>query len=125
MLAEFRFTRLYSTAEGESCFEDASVPFDEGLAAPPAQPQAMAALGDATATFVVHGDRNWDGGDPHPAPARLLFTVLRGAYEVTASDGESRTFAQGDVLLVEDTTGRGHATRSLADDTMAQVTRLA
>ena len=56
--------------------------------------------------------------------ARLLFTVLRGAYLVTTSDGTSRTFGPGDVLLVEDTTGRGHSSRSLADDSIAQVTRL-
>jgi hypothetical protein len=125
MLAEFCFTRLYATEDGESRFADASVALDEGLEAPPAQPQAMGMLGDATATFVVHGDRNWGGGVPHPAPARLLFTVLRGGYEVTTSEGTSRTFGPCDVLLVEDTNGRGHTTRSLADDSVAQVTRLA
>src|SRR5438874_5719656 len=124
MIVDFRFTRLYATEDGESRFADASVPLDEGLAAPPAEPQAMGMIGAATATFVVHGDRNWGGDIPHPAPARLLFTVLRGAYLVTTSDGTSRTFGPGDLLLVEDTTGRGHSSRSLADDSIAQVTRL-
>ena len=125
MLAEFRFTRLHATEDGASRFSDAVVALDQGLEAPPAQPQRMGMLGDATATFVVHGDREWGGDVPHPAPARLLFTILRGAYEVTTSEGEARTFRPGDMLLVEDLTGRGHSTRSLADDSTAQVTRLA
>jgi uncharacterized cupin superfamily protein len=47
--------------------------------------------------------------------------MMRGAIEVTVSDGESRTFAAGDVILVEDTTGKGHTTRSAAPDSLAVV----
>jgi hypothetical protein len=32
---------------------------------------------------------------------------------VEVSDGEKRVFGPGSVLLVEDTTGKGHITRSL------------
>ena len=34
---------------------------------------------------------------------------------VTASDGERRAFKAGDVVLVEDTTGKGHLTRMSGD----------
>jgi hypothetical protein len=37
--------------------------------------------------------------------------MLRGEVEVTASDGETRRFSPGGLLLVEDTTGKGHSTR--------------
>jgi hypothetical protein len=37
--------------------------------------------------------------------------VLRGEFEATASDGETRRFPPGAVLLLEDTTGKGHVTR--------------
>jgi hypothetical protein len=37
--------------------------------------------------------------------------IISGRVEVTAS-GETRTFGPGDVLLVEDTEGLGHSSRS-------------
>jgi uncharacterized cupin superfamily protein len=41
--------------------------------------------------------------------------VLEGEFEVSASDGETRRFGAGSVLLVEDTTGKGHMTRALGE----------
>ena len=58
---------------------------------------------------------DWDGSTPHPAPRRQLFYTLRGAYEVTASDGTVRSFPAGSLLLLEDTTGAGHTTRAVGD----------
>jgi len=40
--------------------------------------------------------------------------------EITAT-GETRTFGPGDVLLVEDTTGTGHSSRSATGFTAAVV----
>lgn len=39
--------------------------------------------------------------------------MLEGGVEITASDGESRAFEPGDVLLVEDVDGKGYASRAL------------
>ena len=36
---------------------------------------------------------------------------MQGEYEVTATDGTVRTFPVGSILLLEDTTGKGHSTR--------------
>jgi len=44
---------------------------------------------------------------PHPAPCRQYVIVLQGGVEVTTSDGESRTSGAGEVVMVEDTTGKG------------------
>ena len=33
--------------------------------------------------------------------------------QITASDGESRVIGAGEVLLVEDTTGKGHLSKSV------------
>ena len=35
--------------------------------------------------------------------------------ELTASDGEARVIGAGEVVLVEDTTGRGHLSKSVND----------
>jgi len=34
--------------------------------------------------------------------------------KITASDGESRFIAQGEVILVEDTHGKGHLSKAVA-----------
>jgi hypothetical protein len=46
--------------------------------------------------------------DWHPAPRRQYIVNLDAGVKITASDGESRFIAAGDVILVEDTTGKGH-----------------
>ena len=65
----------------------------------------------AARCFLLSGPADWAGDAPHPTPRRQLFCFLRGELEVTASDGETRRFVPGAVLLLEDTTGKGHATR--------------
>jgi hypothetical protein len=50
---------------------------------------------------------------PHPAPCRQYVIVLEGEVEVTTSDGESRVVGSGEVVLVEDTHGKGHITKIL------------
>jgi uncharacterized cupin superfamily protein len=61
----------------------------------------------------------------HPATARNIFFVLTGEWEVTASDGQSRRFRAGGILLVEDTTGKGHSSRVLGEtDSWAAMVQL-
>lgn len=48
--------------------------------------------------------------EEHPAPRRQLVVVVDGEFEIATTDGETRTFTPGTVLLIEDTTGRGHVT---------------
>jgi hypothetical protein len=50
--------------------------------------------------------------DWHVAPRRQYIVLLAGFGEIQASDGESRTFGPGDIVLVEDITGKGHKSRS-------------
>jgi len=42
-----------------------------------------------------------------------LIVQIDGRVELEVSDGEKRVFGPGSVLLLEDTTGKGHVTRSL------------
>jgi hypothetical protein len=44
---------------------------------------------------------------------------LRGTFSVEVSDGEVREFPPGSVVLVEDTTGKGHTTRRVGDEPRA------
>jgi quercetin dioxygenase-like cupin family protein len=63
--------------------------------------------------------------DWHPSSGPNVFFVLTGEWEVTASDGETRRFAAGSVLLAADTIGKGHASRVLGDaDSLAVMVQL-
>jgi len=46
--------------------------------------------------------------DWHPAPRRQYIINLDAGVKITASDGESQVIGTGEVILVEDTTGKGH-----------------
>ncbi len=41
--------------------------------------------------------------------------VLRGRIEVEVSDGSTRRFGAGDLVLAADTSGAGHITRVIGD----------
>jgi quercetin dioxygenase-like cupin family protein len=51
----------------------------------------------------------------HTAPIRQLAINLSGETELKVSDGTLRRIGPGQVFLVEDVTGKGHANRWLDD----------
>lgn len=110
------YVRLFADERGESHFEEVEVDLEPVAFAPPAPPLHVATLFSATRCGLVCAPPDWGGQVPHPAPRRQLFCTLRGEYEVTASDGTTRRFPPGSLLLLEDTTGKGHATRITGEE---------
>jgi hypothetical protein len=84
--------------------------------APPAPPLHVGQLFPAARCFVLAGQADWGGDVPHPTPRRQMVCMLRGEMDVTASDGETRRFGPGDLLLLEDVVGKGHASRVVGDE---------
>jgi hypothetical protein len=50
-------------------------------------------------------------GDFHNAPRRQYVMYLTAQVEIGLGDGSIQVLEPGDVLLAEDTTGRGHSSR--------------
>jgi hypothetical protein len=106
-----RITRIYADESGESHFADAEIQMAKATLfphLPPFRLRAFSGNGDiklfsTPPEFSVH--------DFHTAPTRQFAVALNGAVEYETSDGEIRCQAPGDVVLVEDTHGRGHITR--------------
>ena len=51
--------------------------------------------------------------DWHPAPRRQYIINLDAGVTITASDGEARVIGPGEVILVEDTHGKGHLSKAI------------
>ena len=105
-------TRIYSDEHGESHFEDV--------------PQEMVTERYAGAEWLISQPlpardvrfrrvTTEFPDEPHVAPGRRRVVQLTGEVEVEVSDGETRRFGPGSVVLVEDTTGKGHRTRPIGD----------
>jgi hypothetical protein len=99
--------RLWVDERGESHFQDVEVRLDESSRA-----------GRVSARIPVSGlifrevqpdyDLDW-----HPAPRRQYIVNLDAGVQITASDGEMRKIGAGEILLVEDTWGKGHLSKAL------------
>ena len=105
------YVRIYSDSAGVSHFQDEHLPFD---ASPTGGPMIHPLAGAQGAVFL----RLKSGAleDWHKAPRSLYLVAIQGLSEVTASDGEVRRFAPGSILFMDDTTGKGHQTRSVGPE---------
>ncbi len=107
-----KYLRLYAGEDGESRVEEMSAEFDMANYAPPAPAFGVSDPTDAKRFIMVHFPAGWDS-DLHPAPRRQLFVMLSGQFQGQASDGTVMDLRPGDVILMEDTTGKGHSARTL------------
>ena len=118
------YTRLFSDAHGESHFEDVEIDLTLTEYAPPAPPLELSSITLAKQFGFMNAPAGW-ASDWHPTSARNIFFVLSGEWEVTASDGAARRFPAGSVLLVDDTTGKGHTSEVVSQtDSLAVMVQL-
>ncbi len=112
---EFSYTRLYTDSKCDSRFEQVELTLgSSGLIGYLSDRYEVKDL-----QFRINdADYDWDF---HNAPARQFVILLDGEIEITTSRGETRKFAGGDVLLVEDTQGKGHRTRNVRQQVRSSV----
>lgn len=103
----FQYVRLYSDENGDSQFEEKSISLEDA-----------GSIGLLSARIPVSSlifrevapDYDYDF---HNAPQRQFLVLLDGEIEIETSRGEKKSFRPGEVILLEDTTGKGHRTRNL------------
>jgi hypothetical protein len=103
-----RIHNLYVDAKGETHFRDIEVEWVEER-----NFSKLSARLPATGIIFRETSADYDL-DWHPAPRRQYIINLDGGVKITASDGESRIIGAGEVLLVEDTSGKGHLSKSVS-----------
>ncbi len=100
-------TRLYSGPDGESHFEDIEIPLeDKGNYT--WRSEVMKATGIYFRERGTISESDW-----HNAPRRQFAISIEGETEIEIGDGTKRRFGPGDIMLTEDTTGRGHILRTV------------
>ena len=103
-----RIHNLYVDGQGETHFRDIEVDWvEEGPGGKLSR--RLPATGIIFRATPGTYDYDW-----HPAPRRQYIINLDGGVKITASDGESRIIGAGEVLLVEDTSGKGHLSKSVS-----------
>jgi len=102
-----RIHNLYTDAAGQSHWRDIEVEWVE-------QRNGSKLSRHLPATGIIF--RETDGAydlDWHTAPRRQYIINLDAGVRLTASDGEARVIGAGEVVLVEDTTGKGHLSQAI------------
>ena len=101
-----KVTRIYTGDDGESHFEDLEVPLKQGRfgALSELVPTGGLMFRETPSDMLI---------DFHNAPRRQFVVTLFGVTEVECGDGTKRRLGAGDILLADDTTGRGHITRDI------------
>jgi len=105
-----KLVRVYTGDDGCSHFEDLELRMDEFRLGTLFSYKS----GLVPVNGVVFRENPLDGSDDfHNPPRRQFVITLSGAVELKVSDGSTRVFGPGDVLLAEDTRGAGHSAREL------------
>lgn len=102
--------RIWAGEDGESHLEDVELAFEESDFLPSEPSMLLTSQEKASGYFIARVPAGVEL-DWHAAPVRELAVYLTGQGEIEASDGTIRSLDPGTILLVEDTTGKGHKTR--------------
>jgi quercetin dioxygenase-like cupin family protein len=102
-----RIHNLYADGNGQSHWRDVEVEWVEETRSGKLS-KRLPATGIIFREVPPTYDLDW-----HPAPRRQYIINLDAGVEITASDGEARKLGAGEVILVEDTTGKGHLSKAL------------
>ena len=108
-----RILNLYADDEGESHFREIEIECAEetpwGFKVSKQSAAAIIFVEAVGATVLPSLAQS------HPAPWRQYVINLDAGLEVTTSDGDIRVLGAGEVVLVEDTSGKGHVTKLIGE----------
>ena len=107
------YTRVVSTDDGDSAFADEELHLSEQRVSDGVPAMFVGALGSEQSVIFLRFSA-FDS-EPHPASGPQWVIMLRGVIEVQVSDGSSRRFGPGDLVLATDTSGHGHVTLTVGE----------
>ena len=111
----FMMTRLYTGADGQTHAEEIEAKFTAG--GPNEVFKLMAITGAELHRYPPGTVQDW-----HNAPRRQYVITLSGQGEVELTGGKKIHMGPGHIDLAEDTTGKGHITRTIGNEDRVTVT---
>jgi len=111
------YLRFFSDEEGCSHFENKTINLEVKDYAPPAPSLNTSIMESAENSVFLELPIGWYG-NWHPTPVRQWLILMTGMCEVEAGDGEKKICKAGDVVMLDDLTGKGHQTKVLGDESV-------
>ncbi|KUG15354.1 hypothetical protein ASZ90_014991 [hydrocarbon metagenome] len=106
------YHRILTDDRGNSHFDTVKVGQMLTQAAPPAAPFYVSGDNPASKYRFYTFEPGWIG-ELHPAPTRQFLALMSGEVEMETTDGTVKKLGPGDLVLLEDTAGKGHVTRNI------------
>ena len=125
------FVRVYTGPDSETHFEELDMTFAPADLGPltdrPAVSNTPVHILPEKVEAVIFGRQSLARSPDPQAPTgqRHYELTLAGEFEIEVGSGEVRRFGPGDVVLMEDVTGRGHIGRVLSEPFIWAVIKLA
>lgn len=118
-----KFPRIYADDQGETHIGVCEVPEHEARVGPPPNPVGQMTETEAVSTLAIFSAPAGTEAPPHKAPQPYIVIVLAGEGEVETSDGTTLRLGPGELIYCDDTSGKGHVTRSITDVRLAFINR--
>ena len=116
-MSSIEYLRIFADERGCSHFETNKIELEATDYAPPAPSLNTSSLETADHSVFLELPTGWYG-DWHPTPVRQWLILMTGVCEFEAGDGEKVTRKAGDVVMLDDLTGKGHQTKVLGDESV-------
>ena len=113
-MSQIEYLRIYSDPEGCSHFKFEKISLEENNYAPPAPPLNTSLPQSVDKSVFLELPAGWYG-DWHPTPIMQWLILMTGECEFEVGDGQKIIRKAGDIILLDDLTGKGHQTKVLGD----------
>lgn len=114
-LSNIEYLRIFADEEGCSHFEIKTIDLESKDYAPPAPSLNTSILATADNLVFLELPIGWYG-DWHPTPVRQWLILMTGMCELEVEDGDKVIRKAGDVVMLDDLTGKGHQTKVIGNE---------
>ena len=116
-MSSIEYLRIFADEDGCSHFETKRIELSAKNYAPPAPSLNTSNLGAADNSTFLELPVGWYG-NWHPTPVRQWLILMTGKCEFEAGDGKRVKRKAGDVVMLDDLSGKGHQTRVLGEESV-------
>ena len=109
-----KYARTYTDLTGKSQMSEVEVAVAPHNFLPGNPTLDLSSASEIQTMTFVRASAGWSGGW-HPTPRRQFVVGLSGELEIETGDNQVLVLRPGQVVLLEDTSGKGHRSRLLGE----------